>query len=86
MNPFNILNPLNTMNMGGIQEAYQMLMNSQNPTQLFLNMAQRNPNLQPIANMLRQGANPQQIFNNMCQQRGINPQQFLNSITNNNAR
>ncbi|MBP3713411.1 MAG: hypothetical protein J6I69_02440 [Bacilli bacterium] len=83
-NPFNSLNPMNQMNMGAIQNAYQMLMNAQNPMQLFMRMAQQNPQLQPVANMLRNGANPQALFNQMCQQRGINSQQFLNTITKQN--
>lgn len=84
-NPFNSMNPMNAMNMGSIQNAYQMLMHSSNPIQLFQNMAQQNPQLQPIVNMLRNGGNPQQIFMSMCQQRGINPQQFINSLTGKNT-
>ena len=83
-NPFNAINPanpMNTNNMASIRNAYQMLMNAQNPMQLFQQMAASNPQLQPIVNMLRGGMNPQQIFMNMCQQRGINPQEFLKNIT-----
>ena len=83
-NPFNSLNPTNPMNannMAGIRNAYQILSSSRNPMQAFQQMAQNNPQLQPIMQMLRNGANPQQIFMNMCQQRGINPQEFLRSIT-----
>ena len=83
-NPFNTINPINNINMGAIQNAYQMLKSAQNPMQMFQQMAQQNPQLQPIANMLRNGANPQQIFNSMCQQRGINPNEFMRSITNQN--
>ena len=87
-NPFNTMNPMNpmnNMNMGAIQNAYQMLMSSKNPMQLFQNMAQNNPQLQPILQMLRNGGNPQQIFMNMCHQKGIDPQQFLTSITGKNT-
>ena len=84
-NPFNVMNPYANMNMGNIQNAYQMLMNSKNPVQLFQNMAKQNPRLQPIVQMLQNGANPQQIFMNMCQQRGIDPNQFLNSIKGKNT-
>jgi len=76
-NPFNALNP----SIAPIQNAYQMLVNSPNPMAMFRQMAANNPRLQPIVNMLNQGANPQQIFNSMCQQRGINPQEFLKNIT-----
>lgn len=82
-NPFNVMNPTNPYNannMAGFRNIYQMMMQSPNPMQLFANMAQRNPQLQPIMQMLRSGGNPQQIFNSMCQQRGINPQEFLKNI------
>lgn len=84
-NPFNALNPINNMNMGAIQNVYQMFANAQNPMQVFQQMAQRNPQLQPIVQALRNGGNPQQIFNNMCQQRGINPNDFIRSITGRNT-
>lgn len=83
-NPFNTLNPNNPMNfnnMAQYKSAYQLLKNSNNPMYVFQQMAQRNPQLQPIANMLKQGGNPQQIFYSLCQQRGINPQEFLNQLT-----
>lgn len=83
-NPFNTLNPANPYNsnaMAGIRNLYQMIMNSGNPMQTFQQLASNNPNMQPILNMLRQGGNPQQIFNSLCQQRGINPSEFLKSIT-----
>ena len=83
-NPFNTLNPTNPMNannMASIRNAYQMLMQSRNPMQVFQQLAKRNPQLQPALQMLQQGIDPQQIFNTMCQQKGINPQEFLKNIT-----
>lgn len=83
-NPFNILNPgnpYNSNNMAGMRNIYQSLMNARNPIQMFQQMARNNPQLQPIMNMLNQGANPQQIFMNMCQQRGINPNEFIKNLT-----
>ena len=41
-------------------------------------LAKKNPN---IVNMLNRGSSPQQIFNDLCRQRGVDPQQFLKSIT-----
>jgi hypothetical protein len=67
--------------MAGIRNAYQMIMQSRNPMQVFQQLARQNPSLQPALQMLQQGVNPQQIFNTMCQQRGINPTEFLKSIT-----
>ena len=83
-NPFNALNPSNPYNanrMGNMRSVYQMLTQSPNPMQVFQNMAQQNPRLQPIMEMLRGGANPQQVFMNMCRQKGINPQEFIKNIT-----
>ena len=77
-NPFyNQMNPA----LNNIRGAYQMIMNSSNPMQVFTQIARNNPQLQPILNMLNNGANPQQLFNSLCQQRGINPQEFIKSIT-----
>ena len=72
-NPFNTMNP--------IQNAYQVLTTAKNPMQAFYQIAQQNPNLQPIVNLLNNGANPQQLFVSMCQQRGINPNEFIRNIT-----
>lgn len=82
-NPFNQLNPGNPMNsnsLGYIKNLYQAARNSSNPMQYFQMMAQNNPQLQPILNMVKSGGNPQQIFYNMCQQRGINPEEFLRAL------
>ena len=59
---------------------YNMLVNSKNPVALFNSMAQNNPQLKPIVNMLNQGMTPQSIFNSMCEQRGINPDEFIKSL------
>lgn len=84
-NPFNILNNsnqvFNNSNMQSIKNAYQLLMNSKNPMQVFNMLAQNNPNMKPILNMLNNGVNPQQIFLNMCKDRGINANEFLKQIT-----
>ena len=87
-NPFASLNPANPMNqfnMPQLRNAYQMLMGGGNPMQAFSQMAMGNPRLQPIMRALQNGANPQQLFNSMCQERGINPQEFLRNITGNNG-
>lgn len=63
-----------------IKNAYDIFTHSKNPEEVFMKMADKNPQLQPIAQMIKSGGNPQQIFLNLCNQRGINPQQFLNSF------
>lgn len=77
-------NPFNTQNTNQniqLQNIYKMLTQSNNPMQMFEQMAIRNPQMQPIMDMLRSGNSPEQIFNFLCRQKGINPQQFLKSIT-----
>ena len=85
-NPFvNKMSSLPNMNMANIRNMYQMLMNSNNPQQLFMNMARQNPQLQPIAQALNNGANPQQLFYELCKQRGIDPNEFIKNVTGNNT-
>lgn len=82
-NPFSVLNQANINiqnNMNDIRSLYQMFSTSKNPMQLFSNMAMKNPNLQPILSMLQRGNNPQQIFNMLCNQKGINPNNFIKSL------
>jgi len=77
-NPFNINNTNQNFQ---LQNIYKMLTQSNNPMGLFQDMALKNPQMQPIMNMLRSGNTPQQVFYSLCQQRGIDPQQFIKSIT-----
>lgn len=75
-------NPFNTMNMNPnfqLKNMYQLLMNSQNPMAMFQQMAVQNPRLRPIVEMLR-NKSPQEVFNSLCQQRGVNPDEFIKNI------
>ena len=72
-------------NMGNIQTMYQAIAGSRNPMQAFQRIASQNPNMRPIMQALQGGANPQQLFNSLCQQRGVNPQEFLRQITGSNG-
>ena len=71
--------------MGNIQSLYRALMGAKDPMQAFQRIASQNPYMQPILQALQGGANPQQLFASLCQQRGINPQEFMRQITNNNG-
>ena len=75
-NQYRSINP----NPNNYKSVYQALVNSKNPVQLFNQMAQNNPQLKPIVNMLNQGMNPQSIFTSMCEQRGIDPNEFLKTL------
>jgi len=82
MNPLLFNQPSNINNLKSI---YKAISQSNNPQQLFTQLAGQNPQLQPIVKALQQGISPQQIFDNICQQRGINPQEFINTLINNNT-
>ena len=86
-NPFyiNRSNQNNVQNTN-LNELYNVLMTSKNPMQAVSNIAKNNPRMAPILNMLNNGISPEQIFMSMCQQRGINPQDFLNKMANTNSR
>ena len=64
-----------------IRNMYQMFSQAQNPMQLFTNMSVNNPQMKPIMNLLNQGISPETVFKNLCQQKGINPNEFLKKIT-----
>ena len=81
-NPFNLQNTNPMMQMANV---YKMLSSSNNPTQLFRQMAEQNPQMRPVVDLLNKGYNPEQIFNNMCEQRGIDPKAFISQITGNNT-
>ena len=87
-NPFNALNPNNPMrgyDFNSIRSVYQSMAGG-NPLVMLQNAAARNPQLQPIMQALKNGANPQQLFYSACQQRGIDPNEFLRQMTGNNGR
>ena len=71
--------------MGNIQSLYRAVMGAKNPIQAFQRIASQNPYMQPILQALQGGADPQQLFASLCQQKGINPQEFMRQITNNNG-
>ena len=77
-NPFNTQNNNQTMQ---LKNMYKMLVESKNPMQVFEKIAMNNPNMRPVLQALKSGNSPEQVFNTMCQQRGINPQEFIKKIT-----
>lgn len=76
-NPFNQVQQYNP----NLQQLYRMLTHSNNPMEIFENLAKQNPNMKAISQALKAGQNPQQLFYSLCQQRNVDPQQFLKSIT-----
>lgn len=75
-----MFNPLLQPNVNQVKEMYNA-MKSNNPIQMIQKLAQTNPNMQQVLNALNNGANPQTLFYQMCQQKGINPDEFIKNIT-----
>ena len=73
-------------NTSNLNDIYKMLTTSKNPLQMFNNIAKNNPSMAPIVNLLNNGYSPEQVFYTICQTRGVNPQDFIKSITGNNAQ
>lgn len=70
----------NVNSFDNMKDIYKMLTTSNNPVELFKNVAKNNPNMKPIVNLLDNGYSPEQIFNEVCRQRGINPQEFIKKL------
>ena len=80
-NPFNLGGSSSFPNLNNIKGIYQAMSQAKNPYQMFMNLAANNPQMQPIVKAMQNGGDPQQIFTSMCQQRGINPNDFIKKIT-----
>lgn len=82
-NPFRTMN--NTYNsmpdMSNLRQAYQMFKNAGNPMQVLSNMAMNNPQMKPIMDAFSRGERPETIFRRMCQERNIDPNEFIKNIT-----
>lgn len=78
-NPFNF-GRASVNNNNGLQQLYQMVMNSKNPMQLMEQMSMNNPQLKQVVQVLKNGANPQSLYIELCKQRGVDPDAFLKSI------
>ena len=79
-NPF--YQKITDTSVNNIRNMYQLFTQSRNPMELFTNMSVNNPQMRPIINLLNQGISPENLFKNLCQQKGINPNEFLKKITN----
>lgn len=63
------------------KQLYNMMRNSKNPTQFLQNMSMQNPQMQSVMNMVRQsGKSPKDFFYALAQQKGVDPNQILNSL------
>lgn len=80
-NPFNSDNNQASNSSVNFNDIYKMLTNSRNPMETFNSIVKNNPKMAPVMTLLNNGYSPQMVFNAMCQQRGINPQDFIKNLT-----
>lgn len=71
----------NNPQINNLKQAFNMFQNGGNPMQMLNNMAMQNPQFKPFVQMLNQGANPEMVFREMCKQKGIDPNQFIQMLT-----
>ena len=58
-------------------------MNSSNPMELIQSISNQNPALRNVMSLFNSsGMSPKQFFYNYANSRGINPDQFINSLIN----
>lgn len=59
----------------------QNVLNSSNPMELIQKMVLNNPKMQNVMNLYKaSGMSPKQFFYQFAQQKGVNPDEFLNSL------
>lgn len=51
-----------------------------NPYALLIEMAKSNPNMKPIIEQLEKGVNPESLFRSLCEQKGVDPDEFIKEI------
>lgn len=64
-----------------IKQLAQLLKSSGNPQMMIYNLLNQNPNVSQMMNNF--GGDPKTTFYNLARQRGIDPDQFINTIKNN---
>lgn len=80
-NPLSQLNPANAYDISGANALYRAFAESKNPMEAFGKIASQNPKLKGVMDAFRQGQTPQGVFRSMCNQRGINPDEFIRRLT-----
>ena len=78
MNPLGF-NPQMLQNIQQVKGLMSQLNMMKNPQGAIQQMAQNNPQLNQVLQMC-QGRNPKDVFYSVCQQRGIDPEQFIQML------
>ena len=67
-------------NLNQVRQMMNMIKTAGNPQAMVQNMLMQNPQ---VSNLINQyGGDPQRAFYALCDQKGINPQEFLKSLKN----
>lgn len=73
----NLKSQFSKSNLGSIKT----LLNSSNPSELVQNLISQNPQLQNVMQLMQSsGRTPKEFFYQYAQQKGINPDEFINSL------
>ena len=67
-------------NMNQIKQMMNMVKSAGNPQMMVQNMLRQNPQVSQLINQY--GNDPQRAFYALCEQKGINPQEFINTLRN----
>jgi hypothetical protein len=57
-----------------------MVQSAQNPQAMIMQMMQTNPNVQKAMDYMKQFSDPKTAFYNLARQKGVNPDDVLNSL------
>ena len=64
-----------------MKQMLNAIRSSKNPQQLFMNMAQQNPQLKQILTTINSsGKSPKELFYEVAKQKGIDPNQIINML------
>lgn len=68
-----------------LRDLYKLFTTSSNPYQIIQSMAAQNPQMAQIMPLLQKGMTPEQVAREICRARGIDADQFIKQLKNNNA-
>lgn len=64
-----------------MKQMLNAIRSSKNPQQLFMNMAQQNPQLKQLLTTINSsGKSPKELFYEVAKQKGIDPNQIINML------
>ena len=68
-------------NMNQLKQVINMVRGANNPQQLLMNLANQNPQIRQVMNLVQNsGKSPKDLFYEMARQKGVDPNQILNTL------